>query len=311
MTRRCGLPALALVAALLVVTGTAWAGDGKAGSTYLDVFGIGVGAGPSALGAYTGAPGDLWSLTYNPAGLAAIPRLKLGVSQIEWFEDTAFSYLGVGLPRGNGGLAMGLAYFDLGSIEVLDDQGTNLNESAEAYNFGFIGGYGFQVPSLCDLSAGVSGHVIQANFDTETSTAIGVNMGLLYALMDGQVNLGAAVRNLGTRFQFADDEDSQTVTYAAGASYATLDGQIPNVDVLLAADVLMPQDQDVQMGVGGEVWVYDVLALRAGYKTGPESGNLGYGAGFRYSDFQLDYTYADYEDLGATHRISLTMAFGE
>ncbi len=310
MTRRCGLPALALVAALLVVS-TAWAGDGKAGSTYLDVFGIGVGAGPSALSAYTGAPGDLWSLTYNPAGLAAIPQLKLGVSQIEWFEDTSFSYLGVGLPRGDGGLALGLAYFDLGAVPVLDDQGTNLNESAEAYNFGFIGGYGFQVPNLCDLSAGVSGHVIQANFDNEASTAIGVNLGLLYALMENQVHLGAAVRNLGTQFQFTDDEDAQTVTYAAGVSYATIDGQIPNVNVLVAADALMPKDQDMQMGVGGEVWVYDVLALRAGYKTGPETGNLSYGAGFKYSDFQLDYTYADYEDLGATHRISLTMAFGE
>lgn len=311
MTRRCGLPALALVAAMLVVTSTAWAGDGKAGSTYLDVFGIGVGAAPSALGAYTGAPGDLWSLTYNPAGLAAIPQLKLGMSQIDWFEDTSFSYLGVGLPRGDGGLALGLAYFDLGAITVLDDQGTNLNESAEAYNFGFVGGYGFQVPNMCDLSAGVSGHVIQANFDDETSTAIGVNLGLLYALMENQVHVGAAVRNLGTQFQFAEGEDDQTVTYAAGVSYATTAGQIPNVDVLVAADALMPKDQDVQMGVGGEVWVYDVLALRAGYKTGPETGNLSYGAGFKYSDFQLDYTYADFEDLGATHRISLTMAFGE
>lgn len=311
MTRRCGLPVLALVAAMLMVTSAAWAGDGKAGSTYLDVFGIGPGAGPSAMGAYTGAPGDLWSLTYNPAGLAGIPQLKLGISQIEWFEDTSFSYLGVGMPRGNGGLALGLAYFDLGAVPVLDDQGTNLNESAEAYNFGFIGGYGFQIPNLCDLSAGVSGHVIQANFDDETSTAIGVNLGLLYALMENHVHVGAAVRSLGTQFQFADDEDDQTVTYALGASYATIPGQIPNVDVLIGADALMPQDQDMQMGVGGEVWVYDVLALRAGYKTGPETGNLSYGAGFRYSDFQLDYTYADYEDLGATHRISLTMGFGE
>ena len=97
MTRKLGLPALILVAAMLV-SSVAWAGDGKAGSTYLDVFAIGVGAGPSAMAAYTAAPGDLWSLTYNPAGLANIDRLKLGVSQIEWLEDTSYSYLGVGVP---------------------------------------------------------------------------------------------------------------------------------------------------------------------------------------------------------------------
>ena len=78
MTRKFGLP-LILVAALLA-SSVAWAEDGTAGSTYLDVFAIGVGAGPSAMAAYTAAPGDLWSLTYNPAGLANVDRLKLGVS---------------------------------------------------------------------------------------------------------------------------------------------------------------------------------------------------------------------------------------
>jgi len=310
MTRRFGLPALILVAALLV-TGVAWAGDGKAGSTYLDVFAIGVGAAPSAVAAYTAAPGDLWSLTYNPAGLAAMPRLMLGVSQIEWFEDTSFSYLGVGLPRGDGGLALGLAYFDLGGVDVMSDDGTNLNEQADAYNFGFIGGYGFEVPNLCDLSAGISGQVIQGNFDKETATAIGVNMGLLYSLMEKQVHLGLAVRNLGTSFKFLNEEDDQTMTFAGGVSYTTLPDQIQNVNFMVGADALMPKDQDMQMAVGGEVWVYNTLALRAGYKTGAETGNLSYGAGFKYSDFQLDYTYTDFEDLSATHRISLTMAFGK
>ncbi len=310
MTKRLGLPALIIIAAMLL-SSAAWAGDGKAGSTYLDVFAIGVGAGPSAMAAYTGAPGDIWSLTYNPAGLANIDRLKLGVSQIEWLEDTSYSYLGVGLPRGDGGLAMGLAYFNLGGVEVYDEQGTDLNESAEAYNFGFVGGYGFDVPNVCGLAAGISGHVIQANFDEETATAIGLNLGLLYGMMDDQVHLGVAVKNMGTKFKFEGDEDGQTMTYVGGVSYATVPDQIPNVGLLVGVDAMMPQDQDMQLGVGGEVWIYEMLALRAGYKTGSEMGNLSYGAGFAYSDFQLDYTYSDYEDLEATHRISLTMAFGD
>jgi hypothetical protein len=80
---------------------------------------------------------------------------------------------------------------------------------------------------------------------------------------------------------------------------------------MVGLDAYLPKDQDFQFGVGGEVWVYNTLALRVGYRSGPEFGNLGYGAGFKYGDFQLDYTYADYEDLQATHRISLTMGFGD
>ncbi|MCD4690437.1 PorV/PorQ family protein, partial [bacterium] len=283
MTKRLGLPALILIAAMLL-SSAALAGDGKAGSTYLDVFAIGVGAGPSAMGAYAGAPGDIWSLTYNPAGLANIDRVKLGVSQIEWLEDSSYSYLGVGMPRGDGGLAMGLAYFDLGSVSMVDPQGTELNESAGAYNFGFVGGYGFDFPNVCGLKAGVSGHVIQANLDDTGATAIGLNLGLLYGMMDEQVHVGLVVKNMGTKFKFEDDEDSQTLTYVGGLSYTTLEEQIPNVDLTVGVDAIMPKDQDVGIGVGGEFWVYDMLALRVGYQTGSEMGNLSYGAGFAYSD---------------------------
>jgi hypothetical protein len=80
---------------------------------------------------------------------------------------------------------------------------------------------------------------------------------------------------------------------------------------MVGLDAYMPKGMDFQFGAGGEVWVYDTLALRVGYRSGPEFGNLGYGAGFKYGDFQLDYMYADYEDLEATHRISLTMGFGD
>ncbi|MCK4510710.1 PorV/PorQ family protein [bacterium] len=312
MTRKIGLP-LILVAAL-VVSSVAWAEGGTAGSTYMDVFGMGVGAGPSAMAAYTAAPGDLWSLTYNPAGLANIARLELGVSQVQWFEDMSFSYLGVGLPSGSGGLALGMAYFDLGGVDVYkpgsdDPDGT----TAEAYNFGFVGGYGFQVPNICAMSVGISGHLIQGSFDDETATAIGVNLGALYGLMEDQVQLGLAVRNLGTKFQFGEDdsdEDEQALTFAGGVSYSTAEDQISNVDLMVGADVLMPKDRDVAMAFGGEVWVYDMLALRVGYKTGIEMGNLSYGAGFKFSDFGLDYAYTDHDTFEGTHRISLMMGFG-
>jgi hypothetical protein len=280
----------------------------------MDLFGIGVGAGPSGMAAYTAAPGDIWSLTYNPAGLANVARVQLGVSQIQWIEDTSFSYLSVGLPSGSGGLALGMAYFDLGSVDVYEADGSEgLDGTAEAYNFGFVGGYGFQMPNICAMSVGVSGHLIQGSFDEETATAIGVNLGALYGLMEDQVQLGLAVRNLGTKFQFGDegsDEDEQALTFAGGVSYSTAEDQIPNVDLTVGADVLMPKDRDVAMAFGGEVWAYDMLALRVGYKTGVEMGNLSYGAGFKYSDFQLDYAYTDHDTFEGTHRISLMMAFG-
>ncbi len=56
----------------------------------------------------------------------------------------------------------------------------------------------------------------------------------------------------GTKFKFEDDEDSQTLTYVGGLSYTTLEEQIPNVDLTIGVDAIMPKDQDVTIGVGGE-----------------------------------------------------------
>jgi len=309
MMRKVGLPALVLVAAMLV-TGVVSAADGMAGSTYLDVFGIGVGARPSGLAAYHAAPGDVWSLTYNPAGLANIQRVELAVSAIEWFKDTSYTYLSVGFPRGEGGLALGLAYFDMGSVPVFDDMGSNQAISADAYNFGFIGGYGFDVPNVCDLSAGITGQVIQGSFDDRSGTAIGVNIGVQYAISEEHFQLSGAVKNLGTSFKFAEEEEPQTLTWAFGAAYQTLPDDIQNVDILVTGDLLLPKNRDLAFAGGGEVWIYHMLALRAGYQSGTDFGNFAYGAGFRYSDFQLDYTYTDYKELESTHRISLGMMFG-
>lgn len=310
MSRKLCPPALALIAALLL-TGVAWAEDGTAGTTYLDPFAIGVGAGPSGMAAYTGACGGLWSLTYNPAGVAGIERMKLGVSQILWLDETSFSYASFGMPLGEGAMALGIAYFDMGSVTVTDEEGTEEGGDASASDLGFIGGYGFAVPNVDNLVAGVSGHVIQASLDEESATAIGVNLGALYGAMDNQIHFGVAVKNFGTKVKFVEEEDDQTLTFAGGVSYATVEDQIPNVDLMVGLDAAMPKDQDVQVGVGGEVWVYDVFALRAGYRTGTEMGNLSFGAGFRYDDFQLDYTFTGYEDLDAMHRISFSMAFGD
>jgi hypothetical protein len=304
MTRKLGLPLILVVA--LAVSCAAWAEDGKAGSTYLDVFAIGVGAAPSAMAAYTAAPGDLWSLAYNPAGLYNVDRISVGVSVFEWVEDTSYNYVGLAMPTGGGALGIGVAYFDLGGVPITDIAGEETGEVAEADNLGVTAGYGIQWPTVCELSIGISGHVIRGALHEDSATALGLNLGVLYAMMHEQVNLGASVRNLGTRFKFDEEEDEQTMTLGAGLSYMPDLGDT-RADVIIGLDVQVPKNRDPAVAVGGEVWFVDMLALRAGYRTGVDMGNLSFGAGFRISDFQLDYTYTDHESQGSSNRLSISV----
>jgi len=58
-----------------------------------------------------------------------------------------------------------------------------------------------------------------------------------------------------------------------------------------------------------------MVAIRAGYKSLTKdelkSSDLTFGAGFRMpgTGIGLDYAYCDYDDLGATHRVSLMTKF--
>ena len=121
-----------------------------------------------------------------------------------------------------------------------------------------------------------------------------------------------SAQNLGTKFKFADDEDEQTLTFAGGLSYTTdWAKQIPNVDLTVGRRRSDAEGPGHASGVGGEVWVWTCWLCGSVTRRARRWATSRIGAGFRYSDFQLDYTYADYEDLEATHSISLTMAFGD
>jgi hypothetical protein len=75
--------------------------------------------------------------------------------------------------------------------------------------------------------------------------------------------------------------------------------------VILSLDKIY-SGQNEQTNYGAEFWLWpDVLALRAGLSA--EILNLG--LGFGLYGFGLDYAYADQEDLGVSHKVSLGWAY--
>ncbi|MDI6735688.1 MAG: hypothetical protein QME42_05775, partial [bacterium] len=65
------------------------------------------------------------------------------------------------------------------------------------------------------------------------------------------------------------------------------------------------------IGLGGEYVIKELLALRAGYKSGPQDEGSGLTAGFGITctPFILDYAYQPYDELGNSHYVSLQTRF--
>lgn len=95
------------------------------------------------------------------------------------------------------------------------------------------------------------------------------------------------------------------INLKAGASVKLLDERL-----LMALDANKPIDNNVHLRLGLEYWLIDVFALRVGYRTDLDigSGFCG-GIGLKLMNYQIDYGFVPYSELGDTHRISLSMEF--
>ncbi|MER3523184.1 MAG: hypothetical protein C4326_03755 [Ignavibacteria bacterium] len=82
---------------------------------------------------------------------------------------------------------------------------------------------------------------------------------------------------------------------------------------LVAVDVTHPNDNDERLNLGGELRLFERVAVRGGYRFGYdiERATLGAGIEAPLGDVALrfDYAYTTYQLLPNVHRISLGMVF--
>ncbi|MBU0567018.1 hypothetical protein KJ693_01530 [bacterium] len=108
-----------------------------------------------------------------------------------------------------------------------------------------------------------------------------------------------------------EKESNLPFNIRAGLAYK----EIENTTFVL--DVHLPRDSKMSYHLGGEYWIRNILALRAGYNSYLLENSLGnfglkwltVGFGVNLKVIQLDAAYLSYGDLGNTYRVSLLSRF--
>jgi hypothetical protein len=291
---------------MIGLAASAWAAS--PGTVAQDPFDLGTSAAISGMGgASAAAPGGLWSLGYNPAGLSEVTEWRIGGSYFNWIESSSVSYGAFGAPPG---FAAGILSFDQGSITLSDQFFTTTTEKVN--DFGAIAGYGARLPgNLSALRLGLSAQYWQKNLAGIKAGTFAVNLGGLYSLMkDEQLTLGAYVQNLGPSMKFETAEaDKQPLTIAGGAMWTSkAKAKDSPAQFSVMADLAKPTDRDVVFAGGAQVVLKKVLALRAGANNYTEKTSPTFGAGIMYKSFTFDYAYGSLSLLDqdtAIHRVSL------
>jgi len=276
-------------------------GPGTSSGSFLK---INAGARPVGMGGvFCGIADDVNAIHYNPAGIIQLKRKEIIVTHNEWIEGIRTESLGYAHPVNNYWvLGLTLDYLYITGLVERDVYG---NESGKTFggNNGILA-FALGRKLQDNISVGANFKIIREAVKDKNDVAYAMDIGFLYRLT--KLKLGIAVQNLGTKIKLYEEAFSLPLNFKFGLGYELIE----NMEVGL--DVNIPTDNEVDVRMGSEYWVASTIALRAGYKTNQEEHTgigISAGLGFRYKNYQIDYSFLPFGNLGNTHRISLNVRF--
>lgn len=282
------------------------------GTSAFQFLQLGVGARPAAMGeTFAGVAGDVNAVYWNPAGLAGLERGELSMTHALWLEGITYSNIAFGRQALGGTVGLAFNILRTGDIGKADNTGLRLDEN---YSMSDKMGIVSYARGWGNLALGANFKYIYSGLEDEGAHSYAADLGALYSGLrpwGRKLNLGLSVQNMGTKARYVSEEAPLPLTVRAGGALELVKG-------LLVASDLDYVEKNINVHAGAEytrALGAFVVAVRAGYKddTVKELGALSgltAGLGVSWGDYQLDYAWNSFTDLGITHRIALGIKFG-
>jgi hypothetical protein len=219
---RLSMPALMVI----FITAVLQAGPHEnAGINGYDFLSLGAGARPQAMGgAYTAEAGDIYSLYWNPAGIASVKRTTFMADYLNYVLDIQKGMLAYiadeKLLRQFGVAGVYVNYLHAGTFEAVDVNGDR--DPSGDFTAGyteFCAAFARQLPRLFryDLSAGVTVKGMLERIADYQTEALAVDLGANLYLPRYRLRIGGTIRNLGT--VFSADSGRLPQIYSIGLLY--------------------------------------------------------------------------------------------
>ncbi len=305
---------VATLAAVLILGPCIGAKDvhSDAGTSGFPFLKINVGARAVAMGgAFTGLADDESAIYYNPAGLAGVEENRFILGYHNYFVDIQSGLAGAIFPLGyRSALGVYANYLNYGEFDATDVQG---NETGETFGGGdLLLGVAYSRTLNYNWKAGVTVKFIYEKLEEYSATGGAVDLGIKYTDNRERLGLGLAVLNLGSQFSALGDEKyGLPLSVRAGVSYRPI-----GLPLVLASDLIVPRDNDVDLAIGVEYHELSPVYLRMGWSSfgsnykiqGSDSKWSGFavGAGFDVKSLHIGYAIQGAADLGETHRITFS-----
>lgn len=260
------------------------------------------GAGARSMGlgrAFTGLADDPSAVVYNPAGLAQQNPLQITLQHVVLFYDTMYDFAAVTYPVSGLGTFAG-SYIRLGSTGYESrDLKWETSGTFGVTNQAFLLSYARDITSW--FAAGVNVKLINESVFDKSAMGFGADIGAMFTPNE-MINVGLSLINI---VPASIKLDSAAETYPMilkfGLAFKFLgDRIIPVLDFEKSFS-----QKDFKLRFGLEAYPIQDLALRVGL----DETEITFGAGYLIKPVRIDYSISS-QELGLTHRASLTLAFG-
>ena len=244
-----------------------------------------------------------------------------------------------------GTLSAHIIYLDLGEFQQTFEngqQGQRFRSQEYAIGVGYATelssdvGFGVQARYI---ESNLSNIKIEGVEGSGVGRSVGLDIGALWrpktnwGMPEDFLNLGVALTNVGPKIHYIDiqqadplptslrlgsafhvvKDEFNDLTFTADINKLLINrpdsGQVDPVPISLVTS--WGNGKGVELSFGAEYWYDDAIALRAGYFTeSANSGNrefLTFGAGVRYEEFGLDFSYIN--TIEEAHPLANTLRF--
>lgn len=187
-----------ILVCLLLLVSFALAGNDNTGTSAANFLKIGVGPRGNALGgAFVAQVNDYSSLYWNPAGIANITSLEIGIAYTDWLLDLSHNFVGVVYPLQHlGVLGVSVNSLSMGDMEQttpLEPNGTGSYFSASDLALGIS----FARQLTDRFAVGVSAKFIHESVSFSSASTFAIDAGTQFNTGYHGLRVGMSITNFG------------------------------------------------------------------------------------------------------------------
>ncbi len=272
---------------------------------------------------YSAVTEDAYAAYWNPAGLASVERIKLSATYNASFEDVTHQYVSLAYPLKIGStLDLNITRMSVGAFKGYGQDGvyTSMLEASDMA-IGIAYGRTLMKDEIERpvLNVGINLKTISETLGDASSSAFAADLGVLWYLRPAsywikkvraqEFRLALSIKNLGTGLKF--DKESSPLPLSVTVGSAWVASPDASSTLILTMDQTVAADDKYSINLGAEYEAFQLLALRAGYRTGQSIGSgVRFGIGFKLSVVDLDYSMSPFGELGTMQKLGMSVAFG-